>query len=57
MKTEANLSDNHRANYVMVLSSLSSSDVVIRKHFLNHHCSWRRSRIPVAIDGAKRNQI
>src|SRR6476620_11327011 len=26
MKTEANLSDNHRANYVMVLSSLSSSD-------------------------------
>jgi hypothetical protein len=34
MKTEANLSDNHRANYVMVLSSLSSSDGSNKKTFL-----------------------
>ena len=34
MKTEANLSDNHRANYVMVLSSLSSSDGSNKRTFL-----------------------
>jgi hypothetical protein len=34
MKTEANLSDNHRANYVMVLSSLSSSDGSNNRIFL-----------------------
>jgi len=33
MKTEANLSDNHRANYVMVPSSLSSSDGSNKKIF------------------------
>ena len=34
MKTEANLSDNHRANYVMVLSSLSSSDGSNKRTYL-----------------------
>src|SRR6185437_6852412 len=36
MKTEANLSDNHRANYVMVLSSLSSSDGSNKRTYLDN---------------------